>query len=130
MIARAGHMLSMIILIIVSGIRMQAQSFNPNYNFKHLNVQNGLAQNIVYHFLQDSRGYMWIGTQNGLSLFDGVKTTSFLHKEEDSTSIGGNFISSILEDSSQQVWIGNENGIDLYNRANNSFSHFGVDRAN
>ena len=37
-----------------------AQKFNPYYNFKHLNVQNGLVQNIVYHFLQDSRGYMWI----------------------------------------------------------------------
>ena len=46
--------------------RLQAQSFNPNYNFKHLNVQNGLTQNLVYHFLQDSRGYMWIGTHNGL----------------------------------------------------------------
>jgi hypothetical protein len=32
------------------------QNFNPYYNFKRLNVQNGLAQNIVYHFLQDSRG--------------------------------------------------------------------------
>ena len=128
MIARASHILLMIILIIVSGIRMQAQSFNPNYNFKHLNVQNGLTQNIVYHFLQDSRGYMWIGTHNGLSLYDGIKVINFLHSDQDSTSISGNFISSILEDSAQQIWIGNEKGIDLYNRNDNSFVHFGVDR--
>jgi len=123
-------MFSILIIIIFTGIDLNAQSFNPNYNFRHLNVQNGLTQNIVYHFLQDSRGYMWIGTHNGLNLFDGIKTTNFLHNVQDSTSISGNFINSILEDSSQQVWIGNEMGIDVYNRSTNSFSHFGVDRPN
>lgn len=129
MTSRANHTLLITVMaLLTTGVRGQA--FNPNYNFKQLNVQNGLTQNIVYHFLQDSRGYMWIGTQNGLSLYDGVRTTNFLHKEQDSSSIGGNFISSILEDSSQQVWIGNENGIDLYRRPDNSFRHFPVDRPN
>ena len=128
MIARACHILLMIILIIVSGIRMQAQSFNPNYNFKHLNVQNGLTQNIVYHFLQDSRGYMWIGTHNGLSLYDGIKATNFLHDDQNTKSIARNFISGIAEDSSGQVWVSNENGIERYNRTDNSFTHFGIDR--
>jgi signal transduction histidine kinase/ligand-binding sensor domain-containing protein len=121
-------MLLMIIVFIRIGSDVKAQSFNPNYNFKHLNVQNGLTQNIVYHFLQDSRGYMWIGTHNGLSLYDGIKTTNFLHDEQDSTSIARNFISGILEDSAQQIWVSNENGIERYNRADNSFTHFSVDR--
>src|SRR6478736_4955056 len=127
MIARAGHMLLMILIILI-GIRMQAQSFNPNYNFKHLNVQNGLTQNIVYHFLQDSRGYMWIGTHNGLSLYDGIKATNFLHDDQNTKSIARNFISGIAEDSSGQVWVSNENGIERYNRTDNSFTHFGIDR--
>jgi len=87
-----------------------------------------LTQNIVYHFLQDSRGFMWIGTHNGLTLYDGIRTTNFLHNDEDKGSIAGNFINSIVEDSAQQIWIGNENGIDRYTRAGNNFSHFGVDR--
>ncbi len=62
MIARAVHTLWIILIIILIGSDLKAQSFNPGYNFKHLNVQNGLTQNNVYHFLQDSRGYMWIGT--------------------------------------------------------------------
>jgi len=128
MISRAGHTLLILTIIISSGNGLKAQPVNPNYNFKHLTVQNGLTQNIVYHFLQDSRGYMWIGTHNGLSLFDGIKTTNFLHDENDSTSIARNFISSILEDSLQQVWTANENGIERYNRADNSFTHFGIDR--
>ena len=126
MISRAGHILLIALIIICSDLN--AQSDNPTYNFKHLNVQNGLTQNIVYQFLQDSRGYMWIGTHNGLNLYDGIKTTNFLHHEKDTTSISRNFISSILEDSLQQIWVGNENGIERYNRLENSFTHFGVDR--
>ena len=127
MISKAGH--TFLVFIAFTGqVALRAQSFNANYNFKHLTVQNGLAQNIVYHFLQDSRGYMWVGTHNGLTLFDGVKTINFLQKDRDSTSVSGRYITGILEDSAQQVWIGNENGINRYNRNDNSFSHFSVDR--
>ena len=125
MFSRTGHTLVIIIITII-GIDLNAQSLSHDYNFKHLNVQNGLVQNIVYRFLQDSRGFMWIGTHNGVTLYDGTRTTNFLHDENDSTSVGGNFITNILEDSSQQVWIGNEAGIDLYNRADNTFSHYSI----
>jgi signal transduction histidine kinase/ligand-binding sensor domain-containing protein len=127
MISRAGHTLLLIIIILIAA-DLKAQSFSRSYHFKHLNVQNGLTQNIVYHFLQDSRGYIWIGTHNGLSLYDGIKTTNFLHDDQNSKSIARNFISGIAEDSVQRVWVSNENGIELYNRTDNSFTHFGVDR--
>jgi len=106
---------------------------NPNaanHNFKHINVQNGLVQNIVYHFLEDSRGYMWFGTHNGVSFHDGNRAWNFLHDPRVTSSIAGTFITSIREDSSQQVWIGNENGIDRFDRSSLSFTHFGVDRGN
>ena len=108
----------------------QVHSFTPAYNFKHLNVQNGLVQNIVYHFLHDSRGYIWIGTHNGITLYDGNRTINFLHDPQVTSSIAGNFTNSIREDSSNNIWIGNESGIDRYNRSINSFTHFGVDRDN
>lgn len=115
-------------LFICVNCYSQVQPFTPSYNFKHLNVQNGLVQNIVYHFLEDSRGYIWIGTHNGLTLYDGNRTINFLHNPQVNSSIAGNFITSILEDSSHNIWIGNENGIDLYHRKTSSFTHFGVDR--
>ena len=123
-----GHTLRIIIMIVLTGFEIKAQSFNTKYNFKHLNVQSGLTQNIVYHFLQDSRGYMWIGTHNGITLYDGNRALNFLHNPLVANSIAGTFITSILEDSSAQIWIGNENGIDRFNRSSFSFSHFGVDR--
>jgi signal transduction histidine kinase/ligand-binding sensor domain-containing protein len=124
MFQRAAYTL----LITITSIGSNAQTSTPNYNFKHLNVQSGLPQNIVYHFLQDNRGYMWIGTHNGLSLYDGIKTTNFLHDDQNNKSIARNFISGIAEDSAGQIWVSNENGIERYNRFDNSFSHFGIDR--
>ncbi len=106
----------------------QVHSAATGYNFKHINVQNGLVQNIVYHFLEDSRGYMWFGTHNGITLHDGNKALNFLHNPQDKSSIAGTFITSILEDSAQQIWIGNENGIDRFDRSSFLFTHFGVDR--
>ena len=81
---------------------LHAQSINSQYNFKQLNVQNGLAQNIVYHFLQDSKGYIWVGTHNGLSMYDGVSTVSFMHDEQKNNSLASNFITRIIEDEEHQ----------------------------
>ena len=128
MICRRCHTALILIILILVFAGARSQSINTRFNFKHLTVQNGLAENIVYHFLQDSRGYMWIGTHNGLTLYDGVKTINFLPRDHDSTSVSGRFITGLLEDSAQQIWIGNENGINRYNRADNSFSHYTVDR--
>jgi ligand-binding sensor domain-containing protein len=117
------------LLSFVASYPVAAQKFNPYYNFKHLNVENGLAQNIVYHFLQDSRGYMWLGTRSGITLFDGVRTINFQHDDQDKKSISGNFITRILEDSNHQIWIGNNAGIGLFNQADNSFTHFSIPMA-
>ncbi|MBS1598252.1 MAG: hypothetical protein JST75_08500 [Bacteroidetes bacterium] len=117
--------------IIFSAVLFQsvlAQKFNPYYNFKQLNEENGLAQNIVYHFLQDSRGYMWVGTRNGISLFDGVRTVNLLHDDQNKKSISGNFITRILEDADHTIWVGTNAGIDFYDIKENSFHHFSIEK--
>lgn len=114
------------LLPLVACLPVAAQPFNPYYNFKHLNVENGLANNIVYHFLQDTRGYMWLGTRNGITLYDGIRTINFMHDESNQKSLADNFITRILEDDDHSIWIGNNAGIDLFNPADNSFTHFGI----
>ncbi len=129
MISRAGHLLlTLFSMTILPCISLSAQPDQPNYNFKHLTVQDGLAQNIAFHFLQDNRGFVWIGTHNGLSVFDGTRTTNFFYREDDPQSVSGNFITALLEDSAGRIWIGNENGINRYNRTDRSFTLFTIDR--
>ena len=117
-----------ILLLFVRPVSSFSQSINPQYNFKHLNVQNGLAQNVVYRFLQDSYGYVWVGTHNGLTMFDGATAVSFMHDDQRPNSLASNFITRIIEDNEHQVWLGNEKGINLFNRSNNTFTLYGVDR--
>lgn len=71
------------------------------YNFIHYSVDNGLAGSFVNVLLQDSKGYLWIGTVNGLSRFDGVTFENF-YKED---ALPGNFIKKIFEDSKGRIWV-------------------------
>lgn len=77
-----------------------------NYFFDNYNIKQGLSEQKVYTLLQDSKDYIWLGTGNGLSRFDGKKFENFTSR--DSLSSGG--VKSIMEDSSGFLWFGHING--------------------
>lgn len=58
--------------------------------FSYLNVDNGLSQNTVRTIYQDERGYLWIGTDDGLSLYDGETAQKFSIRTEQSQRLGSN----------------------------------------
>jgi Two component regulator propeller len=119
-VMQLSHRLILLLICFAGHIgSTRAQEFNPYYNFRHLDVENGLADNIVYHFLQDSKGYMWLGTRSGITRYDGIRTINFQHNDLDKKSIAGNFITRILEDSNHLIWIGNNEGVDLFNPTDN-----------
>lgn len=93
--------------------------------FDRISVEKGLSESIVTCIYQDSRGFMWFGTQNGLNRYDGYKFTIFINNPQDSTSISGNYIRCIYEDSKGNLWIGTEsNGLNLFDRTLEIFSSF------
>lgn len=82
------------------------------YNFRNYSVREGVAQSQVYSLLQDSRGWLWMGTVGGgLTRFDGISFKTF------STSDGlvDNYINYICEDSRHILWICTVNGLSSYN---------------
>jgi hypothetical protein len=62
----------------------------PTLRFEHLNVEDGLAQETVLAIAQDRDGFMWFGTQNGLSRFDGYRFINFRNIIGDPTTLGSN----------------------------------------
>jgi signal transduction histidine kinase/ligand-binding sensor domain-containing protein/DNA-binding response OmpR family regulator len=91
------------------------------YYFRSYQVENGLAHNSVWAVMQDSRGFMWFGTNDGLNRFDGKTFKVFCHIENDTLSIGNNFIHCLKEDSQGRFFVGTKEGLYLYDSNNETF---------
>ena len=81
-----------------------------------------LSSSLINCMVQDKYGYIWVGTEYGLSKFDGYRFTNYLHNEEDTTSITDNIISDLLVDKKGNLWIGCAKGLMRYNYEKNNFS--------
>ena len=77
-------------------------------------VESGIAQNTVYCILQDKQGFMWFGTKDGLSRFDGSQFRNYRNDKKDPNSIGNNCIRSIFQDRNENIWVGTDNGAYIY----------------
>ena len=98
-----------------------------NFKFERISVEHGLSQEIVRCILQDSQGFMWFGTNDGLNKYDGYKFTTYRHDPEDSTSLGSNNITALYEDHSGNLWIGTfEGGLNRYDRDKNDFTRYTI----
>jgi ligand-binding sensor domain-containing protein/serine phosphatase RsbU (regulator of sigma subunit) len=86
---------------------------------------DGLSGNGITTIFQDSQGYIWIGTPDGLNKFDGYTFTVYRHEIDNLNSISGNHIQCITEDPEGNIWIGTiGNGLNKYDRKTNHFTTF------
>ncbi|MGM0530197.1 MAG: hybrid sensor histidine kinase/response regulator transcription factor [Bacteroidota bacterium] len=105
-------------------------SGDENPYFTHLGAEDGLPQNTVNCILQDNRGFMWFGTKDGLSRYDGVHFKNYRHNKNDSNSIGNNYIRSLFQDDDDKIWIGTDRGAYIYHPEKDAFEYFGVSTEN
>ena len=102
-------------LFLFGSLTGKAQNFHfkvnpsPVYFDKPQALQKAGVSN-VHIIYKDSRGFMWIGTENGLYRFDGTNVLYTHHINGDSTSLSNNNISSISEDSLGNIWVGTPGG--------------------
>jgi len=92
--------------------------------FEALSSEDGLSQNTINCIFQDSRGFLWFGTQDGLNKFDGYSFEVYKTVASDSTSISHNWIWDIFEDKTGNLWIATWWGLNKYDPATNQFSRF------
>jgi len=99
-----------IIFCAVFCLGMFTYSTAQNISFRHLNINDGLSQNAVFAIIQDSKGFMWFGTKDGLNRFDGYNFVVYQHNPFDSNTIANNYINRLFEDSRGRIWTGSMSG--------------------
>lgn len=105
---------------------MFLKGYSLDLKFKYYQVQDGLSTNTIQDIIQDTQGYMWIATENGLNRFDGHEFIHYRNLPHDSSSIKHNYVYTLFEDNKGEIWIGTEIDISVYSPYKNSFKSFQI----
>ncbi|HWK06910.1 MAG TPA: two-component regulator propeller domain-containing protein [Puia sp.] len=117
------------VLFQLTGLIAVAQK--QQLRFEHLGTAQGLSQSNASCILQDSRGFIWVGTQDGLNRYDGYEFIVYKNNPGDQNSLSNNNIKNILEDSRGNIWIATwGGGLDRFDREKNRFIHYKHDPKN
>ncbi|MEA5259685.1 two-component regulator propeller domain-containing protein [Arcicella aquatica] len=96
----------------------------PSLKFKHITNEQGLSNSTIESIYQDSRGFMWFGTRDGLNRYDGNQIVVFKNNPNDEKSISDNYITYIHEDKNKTLWVGTINGLNRFDERKNTFTRF------
>jgi ligand-binding sensor domain-containing protein len=99
--------------------------FSQNIKFKRLSIDEGLSAVTVKTVFQDSRDFIWIGTQDGLNRYDGYHVKTFKNNQYSKTTISSNDINCLFEDKNRILYIGtNDGGLSVFNKQTELFTSF------
>src|ERR1041385_276236 len=115
--------LSLLCIPLCSAVYSQKQ----HLQFEHIGTGMGLSQSNVMCIFQDSRGFMWFGTRDGLNKYDGYKFIVYKYDDKDSNSISHNTIQDIAEDRDGNLWIATwGGGLNMFDRNKEKFKRYNV----
>jgi ligand-binding sensor domain-containing protein len=97
---------------------------SPTIKFNHLTMDDGLVSNDIKSIFADSEGFVWVGTRNGLSRYDGKNFKNYKHNPDDSTSISNGYIWHIHETQDGLLWFGTKNGLTVLNKKTDRFKTY------
>ncbi len=109
----------------------QAQDAGPSIRFTHLTTEDGLSYSVIYAILQDSQGFVWIGTEGGLNKYDGYNFTVYQHDPYNPNSLSNNHVTDLYEDSDGMLWIATHGGgVNRFDPRTETFTRYRHDPEN
>lgn len=113
---------ALIMAVLASALLAACPAYaTGNYSFKRIDNTFGLSSSNVKCVAEDSYGFIWLGTKNGLHRYDGLdmrRLNCFDHKKKQ----GNNNIAALYEDERKMMWVGTDRGVYLYNPKTDTFS--------
>ncbi len=120
------HIYFLLLYLLFSIQLFYAQDFikildSDKIKFEEITSKDGLKHNTITSIFQDSRGYMWFGTYNGIYKYDGYTFRIYNNTVKNTLNLTSNLITAINEDSWGNLWIGANGGLYRYNRQLDNF---------
>jgi ligand-binding sensor domain-containing protein/signal transduction histidine kinase len=104
--------------------------YNPAIRFEHIGIKDGLSHSSVTAILQDSLGFLWFGTEDGLNRFDGYSFRVYRPDADDTFSISDRWITSLAIDTDGNLWIGTrQGGLNYFDSHSGKFTSYRHDPA-
>ncbi|WPU91979.1 two-component regulator propeller domain-containing protein [Mucilaginibacter sabulilitoris] len=112
-------------LLFFQALSLYVSAQDYPLHFQRIGSRANLSELNVNTIMQDNRGFIWVGTRDGLNRFDGNKFKIFRNDITDSTSIGNNYVNHIIEDKNGDLWIATiGGGLNRYDRKKNRFHKY------
>ena len=106
-------------------LEISSPRMNSSLRFEHMGLESGLSQSVISVIFQDSAGFMWFATQDGLNRFDGYNVKVFRPDPDDPNSLSDRWITALYEDSQGYLWIGTRlGGLNRYDPESGDFTHY------
>jgi ligand-binding sensor domain-containing protein/DNA-binding response OmpR family regulator len=119
-----------VLFILMFGCR-SVNAQKDKIGFKHLTVENGLSQSSVLSIAQDSMGFMWFGTKDGLNKYNTQNFEIYKREQGNSSSLSSSQnINALLTDTKGNLWVGTQKGLNRYLPESNSFKRYQYDPKN
>lgn len=120
-----------IVFIIVNICIISSNTFlsYANLNFKNMTIENGINQATIESIFQDSNGYVWLGSNDGLNKYNGYEFKLYDYNEEEN-SITNNYINAITQDKKGYIWVTTINGVNKINLKNGEITNYTKENKN
>jgi ligand-binding sensor domain-containing protein len=115
-------------IFVVSCLLLSAMNTlfaQPSKRFEHLSLEHGLPQSSALALLQDRRGFLWVGTQEGLARYDGYNFTVYRKHPYQTGVLKGGWVQTLHEDKEGMLWIGTlDGGLQQFNPFTQRFTAY------
>ena len=115
---RVGRFFTFFVIVFFSLI---SHASPPSLVFHQLSIEDGLSEGTVRAIVEDKRGFMWFGTEDGLNRYDGYTFTVFKSNPADSFSITSNNTKCFYNAPNGDLWIGTRLGVNVYDHIGERF---------
>ena len=115
---------SLLFLIVLSIFTNFLIAQTDSIMIEHISTEEGLSNKNVNCIFQDSYGFLWIGTSDGLNRYDGYEFVVYKNDVWDSTSLSSPIVKQLVEDNNGNIWVGTPSGLNFYQRKSDSFIRY------